>query len=574
MMPEKTATAAPIKADLILLHAPSVFDFRQRDDVLFAYLSDSDSVNVTSVFEMYPLGFLALQQHLRAHDLEVKIVNLASLMLQHADLDVDRLLAHMDAPLFGLDLHWMAHCHGAIEVARRVKALHPESLVIFGGLSATYFADQLIEYPPVDVVVQGYDTLEPVRRLVQTIKAGRRDLRAIPNLVYRQPDGAVGKTGFNHQPVRNYNNAAIDWSFYREAPASPTVSRLIMTLPNSGCAFDCGWCGGARTACMQPAGPRRTLVHKDHNHIAAELNSMAAAARQTSIYSLQFYSESPQRMRAYLDAVQMLGFKSVSFELYSLPDEQLTRRMAQATQAYVLLSPESHDQEISRLAGRGNYSMAQMEAWIEKALDLGIAGVMVWFFIGMPRQTPESVMDTVVYSEHLLRRFPGRNVIPLLCPMVPFLDPGSRFYERPHEHGYRVFFRELEQYRQAMVAPLWHQRLNYETEWLSRRQIQDITYQSIARLVTVKGELGVLPANFARGILATICETEALLAEIESAIQMDGRLPADLRASIQRYNQKILATSSDQIVPIPRPIGGRWFDDFTVPAATLQACAG
>jgi clorobiocin biosynthesis protein CloN6 len=25
-----------IKADLILLHAPSVFDFRERDDMLFA----------------------------------------------------------------------------------------------------------------------------------------------------------------------------------------------------------------------------------------------------------------------------------------------------------------------------------------------------------------------------------------------------------------------------------------------------------------------------------------------------------------------------------------------------------
>ena len=36
-----------LKADCILLHAPSVFDFRDRDDVFFAFLSESDSVNVT-----------------------------------------------------------------------------------------------------------------------------------------------------------------------------------------------------------------------------------------------------------------------------------------------------------------------------------------------------------------------------------------------------------------------------------------------------------------------------------------------------------------------------------------------
>jgi clorobiocin biosynthesis protein CloN6 len=91
-------------------------------------------------------------------------------------------------------------------------------------------------------------------------------------------------------------------------------------------------------------------------------------------------------------------------------------------------------------------------------------------------------------------------------------------------------------------------------------------------LVEIKGELGALPANYARGILSTIRETEALLAEIERAMNLDGRLPADLRAAIQAYNRKILATSSDQIVPIPRPIGGRWFDDTAVPAAIIQAC--
>ena len=36
--------APRLGADLfLLLHAPSVYDFRERDDMLFAYLSDSNS---------------------------------------------------------------------------------------------------------------------------------------------------------------------------------------------------------------------------------------------------------------------------------------------------------------------------------------------------------------------------------------------------------------------------------------------------------------------------------------------------------------------------------------------------
>ena len=39
-------TASRLRADLFLLHAPSVYDFRKRDDMLFAFLSNSVNVNV------------------------------------------------------------------------------------------------------------------------------------------------------------------------------------------------------------------------------------------------------------------------------------------------------------------------------------------------------------------------------------------------------------------------------------------------------------------------------------------------------------------------------------------------
>jgi len=168
--------------------------------------------------------------------------------------------------------------------------------------------------------------------------------------------------------------------------------------------------------------------------------------------------------------------------------------------------------------------MAEMEQWIPKALDAGIAGIMVWFFIGMPQQTPQSVLETVAYSETLLKKFRGKNVLPLICPMVPFLDPGSRFFEEPHKHGYRIFHRTLEEHRQALLEPLWYKRLNYETLWMSRRELQDITYEAIAKLVTIKGNLGVLPSSFCKAILTTIDETKSLLAQIERALELDGKL--------------------------------------------------
>jgi clorobiocin/coumermycin A biosynthesis protein CloN6/CouN6 len=563
--------ASRLEADLFLLHAPSVYDFRERDDMLFAYLSDSDSVNVTSIYEMYPIGWFSIKQRLADHGFDAKIVNVASLMLQYPELDVRRLLRGLEAPIFGFDLHWMTQCNGAIELAAVLKQEHPDAITIFGGISATYYAKQLITYPSVDVVVQGYDTLDPVTELVaRVVRGGSRDFGSIPNLLYKA-DGEVRSSGFTHKPAANYNNARNDWSYYRDAPSpSPLTSKLIMTLPNTGCAHDCGWCGGSKFAYRNIMEVKKTLIQKDHDLVVEELRTMGEAAKRTSIYALQCYSEGKGRMHAYLDAVKEVGYNSVSFEQFNLTPADTLKKMGESTDAYIMLSPESHDPKISAAAGRGTYTMEQMEEWIPRALDAGVKGVMVWFFIGMPYQDRQSVMDTVAYSERLIRKFGGWKALPLICPMVPFLDPGCRFFEEPEQHGYRIFHRTLEEHRQAMVEPLWHRRLNYETRWLDRRQLQDVAYEAIARLVEIKGEYGVLPAEFCQAILKTIDETQQLLGEMEKALLLDGKLPSDLRDQIRSYNRKILAYSSDQIIPMRRPFGGRWFDDATVPQHMIE----
>ncbi len=559
-----------LQADLFLLHAPSVYDFRERDDMLFAYLSDSDSVNVTSIYEMYPIGWFSIKQHLADNGMDVKIVNVASLMLMHPQLDVRKLLGRLEAPIFGFDLHWMTQCHGAIELAAELKKVHPDALTIFGGISATYFAQQLITYPSVDVVVQGYDTLEPVAELVRRVRGGSRDFTSIPNLLYKT-SGEVQATGFTHKPTTNYNNARNDWSYYRETPnPGLSASKLIMTLPNTGCAHDCGWCGGSRFAYRNIMGVRKTLVQKDHDLVVEELQTMREAAKHTSIYALQCYSENKTRMHQYLDAVREVGYKSVSFEQFTLTPPDTLKKMGESTDAYIMLSPESHDPKISAAAGRGTYTMEQMENWIPRALDAGVKGVMIWFFIGMPYQDRQSVLDTIAYSERLIRKFGGWAALPLICPMVPFLDPGCRFFEEPQQNGYRIYYRTLEEHRQAMIEPLWYRRLNYETEWLSRRELQDISYEAIARLVEIKGEYGVLPPQFCTAVLSTIDETRTLLGEMERALTLDGSLPASLRAQMRVYNRKILAYSSDQIIPVRRPFGGRWFDDVTVPPEMIE----
>src|SRR4030043_269809 len=119
--------------DLILLHAPSVYDFRKKT---ILYGPVSDLIPPSYVFEMYPLGFTSIAEYLGRAGYQVRIVNLAVRMLNNPDFDAEQMIRKLKAPVFGIDLHWMLHCHGSIEVARLVKKHHPESKVMFGGFSA------------------------------------------------------------------------------------------------------------------------------------------------------------------------------------------------------------------------------------------------------------------------------------------------------------------------------------------------------------------------------------------------------------------------------------------------------
>ena len=74
--------------------------------------------------------------------------------------------------------------------------------------------------------------------------------------------------------------------------------------------------------------------------------------------------------------------------------------------------------------------------------------------------------------------------------MGPFIDPGSRGFEEPDRFGYRLFARTLEEHRRLLVQPTWEHILNYETKWMTRRELVDATYDAAERLNELKVQHG------------------------------------------------------------------------------------
>ena len=81
-----------------------------------------------------------------------------------------------------------------LEVAKLVKRYHPEAKVLMGGFSSTYYHEELLHYPQVDLILKGDSTEVPLQQLMEALKNGT-PLEKVENLSWKDEKGA------HHNPI-------------------------------------------------------------------------------------------------------------------------------------------------------------------------------------------------------------------------------------------------------------------------------------------------------------------------------------------------------------------------------------
>jgi hypothetical protein len=138
-----------------------------------------------------------------------------------------------------------------------------------------------------------------------------------------------------------------------------------------------------------------------------------------------------------------------------------------------------------------------MEKTAEHFLDAGCGRFDLFYMIGLPTQTSESVQQTVEYTRGLYQRFKGKRLFPFISPLAPFIDPGGNAFDDPKRHGYRILARGLDDHIALASMPSWKHVLNYETEWMTRDDIAEATYSAGLGLNSVKREMGLVTGDVA-----------------------------------------------------------------------------
>jgi B12-binding domain/radical SAM domain protein len=528
--------------DLILIHPPSVFRFRELP-LFFGPVSDV--VPSTSVFEIYPIGFLTISDYLTRHGMSVRIVNLALKMLKSRSFDPGAFVKGLRPSVaFGIDLHWLPHVDGSLSLAEMVKKLHPDTPVILGGLSSSYYYEEIMrDYPFVDFIVRGESTEEPLRLLLEAIKTGS-GYETVPNLVWRNERNETVTNPLSYRP-EDLDYVRFDYSHllrmaikYRD-PSGYIPFKYWSSYPVTavfscrGCWHNCGTCGGSvsafRNVCKRdgPCFRSPELVVEDIRKVS-EYTGAPVMVLGDLLQAGKEYS------RRFLAAVKKARIKNeLAIEFFAPPPLEFLKEVADSIENFnVEISPESHDINVRKTFGK-NYTNEELEDMIEHLLDVGCRRIDLFFMVGLPYQTAESVMETVGYCGGLLARYGwNHRILPMIAPLAPFIDPGSGIFEEPEKYGYRFFYRTLKEHRRAMLMPSWKLTLNYETKWMTRDEIVRSTYHAALELIDLKERYGVIGTKNAAVVRDQTRRALALVQKINDP----GNVDEALREEIQSLN--------------------------------------
>lgn len=544
--------------DLVLLHAPSVYDFRESS---IMYGPVSDMVPSTPIFEMYPIGFTTMAEYLERHGLRVRIVNLAVLMLKRRNFDVEAFIRAMDPVAFGIDLHWLPHAHGSVEVAKLVKKHHPDTPVIFGGLSASYFHEELASYPCVDYVVRGDSTEDPMRRLMLAIKR-EGDVSDIPNLTYKDSSGAVVANELAWVPD-DMNDVSLDYSFnmkavirYRDmmgfVPFRDWLSYPVCaSLTCRGCTHDCVTCGGSAYSFREHFG-RRKIAFRDPELLVRDIEYMQRYIPGPIFVLNDFLQAGRSYVAEFVRGLSRIKLRNpIGFEFFKPPAEEFYEFLDAHLPDYsVEISVESHDDSVRAAFGKQHYTMAQVEESAAAALRHGCKRFDLYFMTGIPSQTAESVLETPAYIESLYERVGGdKRLLPFISPMAPFLDPGSRAFDDPQRFGYSRLATTLEEHRQLLVQPSWKHIMNYESACMSKDEMVEATYGAAIGINRVKSKVGVVDESVAVETEERIGHARAAMAAINAIMRRAeperSALLTSLKREVDALNESTVCEKSE-----------------------------
>lgn len=484
-------------SDIALIHPPALIHTKKYAVFpLPRMLGHIGSPYYSSMYPVYPrptpmpLGFSVLKDYIeRNSDYSVAIYSLADLKYLFSEAILNKFLqtgekgnfAFADftdviyphlaaderiinqlklikADLFALDLHWVNFSPGAIQTLKLIKKLHPGSYTVVGGLTATYFKNEIMKlYTCIDFLIEGDGAL-PLLKLIEQIK-GKKIFSGVPNLIYRVKDKC--KNG----PVRLLN----DFRYIQQhglfgMGGIPTAR---------GCPLECSSCGGSQYF-------YKTFFHyrKIHPYSVEAIMKRLLERRKSEVFLIHdpFITLGRKKWGILLEEIRRnrldIHFAIEFFRPHAKPD--IIKIAEKLPGTLIHISPESFDEEVRSFHKNMRYSNEELGMNIDLIDNIDDLSMNIWFMAGLAKETRQSIDKTLSFIRkyYMKSRHTDKNGMQYI--ELIFLDPGSLAFDFPRRYGYRLLYKTFSEHMKSFEMPIFKYHINFESSYHTREELFEL----------------------------------------------------------------------------------------------------
>lgn len=417
-------------------------------------------------FTLMPVGVIGLLNLLQQEGFSVRGLNYPAERFIDAGFSLSDWLHNIDPPrLVLIDLHWYEHSFGALGMARVCKGLFPDAYVVLGGLTASFFAQEILdEFGFVDCIIRG-DAEEPLRQLALLLCSGgasRQSLSVLPNLSYRIGSQLVeNELRYRALPEELDRLDFVTLDFLEHAQqylGFQYVGRRDVFLPDEqaqlrghwlsigrGCGFDCSFCGGSRTS-HKVLAQRDGLVKRSVGALVKDITAL----RDIGVHQVALSLDPEIAGRSYWRSLfSELGRRQVRIGLYNeafqLPSPGFVQAFADCadlSHSQLGLSLLSGDEGVRRLNGK-HFSNRDLFK-VLRTFKRHRVPIAIYYSFNLPGQNEATMRATIALSERICREYPPELLMMYNQPHT--LDPCSPMSCNPDKYGIDIQFRSFKDY--------------------------------------------------------------------------------------------------------------------------------
>jgi len=346
----------------------------------------SPGLSGETIYPMAPLGMLWIAAVLTKEGYKVKFLDLQ--IIQESS---EQLLSKEQAPIIligGVTFNRFE----SFELAALAKKLSPEAITVYGGVHATFTAQDTLQHiKDIDIVVRGEGEITSLE-LANCLLRGSRDYSPINGISFR--DGDKIKHNKPRIRIRNLDELPFpltslpDWAAYI-SPLESSDTPSLHTMTSRGCPFNCIFCSSASMW-------GRIYSTRSAKNVVDELELFT---EKYGIKGMKFYDSTLTLRESHIVAIcdELIERKlDILWECDVRADtvnREILSKMKDSGCRYIGVGVETVSPQVMSTLGK-QITLEQIENTIRWANDLGI-GVKVFMIMGLPGEDTHTAQETV-----------------------------------------------------------------------------------------------------------------------------------------------------------------------------------